>query len=82
MVPASKFEVTDSDKYQVYMREQWKGEDAWKQEQRCTICGRERKVKTLPGQNQKSGLYRQRGGEETIAVSCEICPDLLFPLHI
>lgn len=74
MVPAFKFEVTDSDKYQEYMREQWKEEDAWKQGQRCTICGENGKSKRCPLRIKNPDYTGKEGEKKTVAVSCENCP--------
>lgn len=74
MVPAFKFEATDSDKYQEYVREQWKEEDAWKQEQRCVICGENGKSKRCPARIKNPDYTGKEGEKKTIAVSCENCP--------
>ena len=74
MVPAFKFEVTDPDWYQEYMREQWRQESAWKMEQRCIICGENGKSKRCPLRVKNPDYTGKEGEKKTIAVDCTTCP--------
>ena len=74
MVPAFKFEVTYSFWYQDYMREQWIQKDAWKQRQRCIICGENGKLRRCPIKINNLDYTGKEGGKKTIAVDCTMCP--------
>lgn len=74
MVPAFKFEVTDPDWYQEYMREQWRQEDAWKQSQRCIIYGENGKSKRCPLRIKNPDYTGKEDEKKTIAVDCTMCP--------
>lgn len=74
MVPAFRFEVTDPDWYQDYMRDQWRQEDAWKQDQRCIICGADGKSRRCPLRVKNPDYTGRPGEKKTIAVGCTMCP--------
>ncbi len=73
-VPAFKFEVTDRNMYQDYKREQWRQEDAWKQDQRCIICGENGKSKRCPLRVKNPNFSGKEGEKKTVAVDCTMCP--------
>lgn len=73
-VPAFKFEVTDFSLYQDFKREQWRQEDAWKQEQRCIICGENGKSKRCPLRVKNPNFSGKEGEKKTVAVDCTMCP--------
>lgn len=72
MVPAFKFAVTNPDRYQDYMRELCRQEDAWKQCQRCIICDEYGKPERCLLRIKNSD-YTGKEGEKTIAVDCTMC---------
>ncbi len=74
MVPTFKFEVTDSDWYQDYMRDQWRQENAWKQSQHCIVCGENGKSKRCPIRVKNPDYTGKKGEKKTIAVDCTMCP--------
>ena len=73
-VPAFKFEVTDSEWYKTYMREEWKNESAWRMGQRCIICGENGKSKRCPLRIKNPNYTGKEGETKTIAVDCTMCP--------